>query len=65
MLHTAKFWLTSDGRLEVYDFRLATKIEKELKRYGGYRFKVGEEAVFRLTKSEVDTILGKFLKKSK
>lgn len=49
-IHTKRFHLTLDGRLEVYDNRLATRINRFLKVYdkGQYSFKEGEEAVFRL-----------------
>ena len=49
-VHTSKFWLTGK-RLEVYDSKLATRINKKLLTYdnGRYRFKVGEEALFSVS----------------
>ena len=68
ILHNRRVWLTSDGRLEVYDNRLATKINEELKSYdsGKYKFKKYEEAVYRLSREQIQYILDKFLiKKAK
>lgn len=47
-LHTTKFWLTSDGRLEVYDQRLLLRLNRYFKKYdnGKYAFKSGEEGFF-------------------
>lgn len=65
ILHTQKFWLTSDGRLEVYNHRLASRINKFLKFYdnGDYSFKEGEEGLFRLSSDQIRLILSKFLTK--
>ena len=69
ILHNTKCWLTSDGRLEVYDAHLATKINKYLQWYMDgslpYRFRRGEEAVFRLTQVEINDILQRFLIKKR
>ncbi len=65
-LHTKKFWLTADGRLEVYDARLATKLSKYFKKFedGRHRFKVGEEAVFRVRQIETNEVLSLLLGKN-
>jgi hypothetical protein len=62
-LHTARFRLTEDGRLEVYDARLATRLNRALRRYedGAYTFKRGEEAVYNLTPEQLPSILQRFL----
>jgi hypothetical protein len=50
----ARFHLTDDGRLEVYAAKLATSLNILLKTYenGEYRFKQGEEAVFKVPKKQ-------------
>ena len=48
-VHTPKFWLTSDGRLEVYDYKLAIKINRYAKRYPEGSFTKGDEAIFYVT----------------
>ena len=65
LLHNKKVLLTSDGRLEVYNHRLATKLNKHFKEYddGKYRFRAGEEAVFQIEPSEISFILETFLVK--
>lgn len=68
ILHTTRFWLTSDGRLEVYDYKLATRLNRLLKAYdnGKYTFQEGEEALFKLESSnQIDSILCKFLRKNR
>lgn len=67
ILHTQKCWLTSDGRLEVYNHKLATKINRFLKFYDGgdYTFKEGEEGLFRLSSDQIQLILSKFLTKKR
>lgn len=66
ILHNDKVWLTADGRLEVYDSRLATRINRYLKTYdnGLYTFRSGEEAVYKLKGSDqIQFILQQFLTK--
>ncbi len=65
-LHTKRFRLFEDGRLEVYDHRLATRLNRHLKRYdnGEYTIQEGEEAVFFLSQIETIDVLSKFLSKS-
>jgi hypothetical protein len=62
-LHTSRFRLTEDGRLEVYDARLATRLNRVLRRYdaGTYAFKRGEEAVFQVPSDQLESILRRFL----
>ena len=63
MLHTKDFWLTHDGRLEVYNAKLATKLNRFLKTYqlGRYKFRKGEEAIFRLLRADIADIVSRFL----
>jgi hypothetical protein len=63
ILHNSKCWFTADGRLEVYDHKLATKLNKHFQRYenGDYRFKEGEEAVFMVPQLELNNVLRRFL----
>ncbi len=63
ILHNTKVWLTTDGRLEVYDPKLATRINRYVKSYanGKYTFKPGEEAVFKLSQIELNKVLSLFL----
>lgn len=65
-LHTSKLWLTTDGRLEVYDQRLALRFNRYFKKYddGKYPFQPGEEAVFKVV-SQVDykAVLGALKRK--
>lgn len=58
---------TSDGRLEVYNHKLATKINKFLKFYdnGDYSFKEGEEGLFRIPSNQIQLILSQFLTKKR
>lgn len=67
ILHNAQCWLTSDGRLEVYNARLATRINRYLGWYMDgripYAFKDDEEALFRLSQVELNEVLHRFLVK--
>lgn len=65
ILHNSKVWLTADGRLEVYDNRIANKLNAYLKTYdtGVYLFKQHEEAVFKIAPDQIQTILLTFLTK--
>lgn len=65
ILHNAKCWFTADGRLEVYHHELATKLNKHFKTYdnGNYRFKRGEEAVFKVPSNQTQSILLTYLTK--
>lgn len=65
LLVTKKFRLYKNGRLEVYDHRLATKLNRYTKTYQGgqYRVKKGEEAIFKIAQEEIPNILSKFLVK--
>ena len=62
-LHTKKFHLYPDGRLEVYYHRLATRLNKRLKQYedGKYIFQPGEEGLFKIGQIEYSEILSHFL----
>lgn len=50
ILHNTKLCFTTDGRLEVYDHKLATKFNKIFKKWndGKCKFKEGEEAFFKV-----------------
>lgn len=63
ILHNAKCWFTTDGRLEVYNHTLANTLNKYFRKYddGAYRFKAGEEAVFLVPQIEINTVLQRFL----
>jgi hypothetical protein len=67
VFHNAKIWLTSDGRLEVYHARLATRLNKHFLKYesGYYVFQKGEEAVFQVPLDQTPTILKTFLTKKR
>lgn len=68
ILHNKKCWFTSDGRLEVYNAKLATRLNKFMKTYdaGKYVFKQGEEGVFKIPSNLIQMIREEFLvKKSK
>ena len=62
---TKRYWLdTSSRRLEVYDHRLASRLNRFLKKYddGSYSFKEGEEALFNLSQIEMAAIWRPFLR---
>lgn len=63
VLHTSKCHFTSDGRLEVYAARLATKLNKFFKKYdnGDYVFSEGEEGVYDVSPDRIQLILSTFL----
>jgi hypothetical protein len=65
VLHNKKCWFTTDGRLEVYSPRLATKLNKYLKTYdnGNYIFQSGEEVVFKVPSDLIGFIREEFLVK--
>lgn len=67
ILHNDKVWFTSDGRLEVYNHRLATKLNRLLKSYdsGLYVFEQGEEAVFKVSQDMVPVVLNDYLYKKR
>lgn len=67
ILHNENVWFTDDGRLEIYNSRLATKINKYLKTYdnGNYVFSDGEEACFRVPSDQIQTILLTFLTRNR
>jgi hypothetical protein len=56
-------WINDSGRVEVYCYKLAKKINKELRRYedGNYSFKPGEEAIFFIQPSQTQSFIVKFL----
>ena len=63
-----KYWLTKDethNRLEVYNARLANKLNQLLLTYdkGRYIFRSDDEAVFRLTDSQMRDVLNNVLLK--
>ena len=62
-LHTTKFWLQPSGRLEVYHYKLATKLNKYFKTYdnGLYKFLKGEEAIFFVSQNDYNEDLWKIL----
>lgn len=51
--------------LEIYDYRLANRLNNYYKRYdnGGYKFKQGEEAIFHVAPNDVQFIRDSFLSK--
>lgn len=57
ILHTTKLCFTTDGRLEVYDHKLATKFNKIFKKWndGKYKFKEGEEAFFKVPSDRIQS----------
>lgn len=63
ILHSKHVCFTEDGRLEVYDDRLATKLNKFLKTYdsGIYKFQPGEEGLFWVPSDQIQLILSNFL----
>lgn len=69
LLHNTKCRLTSDGRLEVYHHKLATRLNRNyFKKYHDnetkcYIFKDGEEAVFNVPSDQIHYILSTFLMK--
>lgn len=65
ILHNNRCCFTSDGRLEVYYNRLATRLNRYFKSYddGRYTFKAGEEAIFKVPKEQFNFVLVTFLSK--
>jgi hypothetical protein len=65
LLKTRKMEFYSDGRLEIYDYKLATKLNRLIKKYEGgrYRFIQGEEAIYYLHQIKTIEGLSSFLSK--
>ena len=65
ILHNQKVCFTDDGRLEVYDSRLATRLNKHFKKFddGKYIFKKGEECFYSVPLTQLNMILEQFLVK--
>lgn len=63
ILHTRKCHFTSDGRLEVYDARLANRLNKLFKKFdnGEYQIQKGEEVFFNVPPNDIQSILLRFL----
>lgn len=62
ILHNRQVWFTADGRLEVYNHKLATKLNKFFKKYdnGKYKFEEHEEAVFNVPPNQIGYIRSLF-----
>lgn len=65
VLHTIDIWATADGRIEIYNYKLATKVNRHLKSYdnGTYRFKRGEEGLFKVEPDQLRSLLSLFFKR--
>lgn len=65
ILYNSRCFYTTDGRLAVYNYKLATKLNKYLKHYdsGKYKFLPGEEAIFKVPTNKIDYVLKTYLTK--
>jgi len=69
-LHTKQVHLTPDGRLEVYDYKMANRLNTILRKYFEgvdqlYKFKKHEEAVFKVTEQAKQQVLAVLYKQNK
>lgn len=65
ILANKRVLFTDDGRLEVFAPKLATKLNRFLKKYdnGNYMFQPGEECFFNIPQIEINDTLQAFLVK--
>ena len=65
LLINKKACVHDSGRVEIYDYKLASKINKKLMHYdnGDYKFKEGDEALFQVAPNLLQSFISGFLTK--
>lgn len=58
LLHNKRCLFTTDGHLEIYNYKLANKFNRAFKKYdkGRYIFKQGEECVYNFPPEQIPTV---------